>query len=49
MQRGIAEAPEPPGFFDAERFYGVGKMLLAIPPVEGARLAGSETVARTTK
>src|SRR6266446_2019281 len=40
MQRGIAEAPEPPGLFDAERFCRVGKMLLAIPPVEGCPFGG---------
>src|SRR5216683_2252271 len=40
MQRGIAEAPEPPGFFDAEGFCGVGKMLLAVPAVEGCPFGG---------
>src|SRR6267154_3426954 len=40
MQRGIAEAPEAPRLFHAERFCGVGKMLLAIPPVEGCPFGG---------
>src|ERR1700720_2007909 len=31
MLRGIAEAPKPPGLFDAERFCRVRKMLLAVP------------------
>ena len=40
MQRGIADAPETPGLFDAELLRRVGQMLLAIPPVERRALGG---------
>ena len=34
MQRGLADAPEPPGLLDAERFRGVGQMFLLVPLIE---------------
>src|SRR5260370_7670404 len=41
MQRGIADAPETPGLFDAERLRRVGRMFLPVPPAELPPLAGS--------
>src|SRR5712664_2759450 len=49
MQRGIADAPETPGLFDAERLRRVGRCSLLYHRSKAARLAGSVTVARTTK
>src|SRR5260370_42475871 len=49
MQRGIADAPETPGFSTPNDFAASGGCSLLYHRSKAARLAGSETVARTTK
>ena len=40
MQRGIADAPEPPRLLDAKRLGGVGQMLSAVPLIERRAFGG---------